>query len=105
MEYNDIMIMPEIQMASIEYQYNGQFVYFRLAANEKDLSRGSWKDQEKLEVETMDNVIEVEMGTISENDEENYYATWKYKDAYYQLSGQIEKEELIKILNEMQYNL
>ena len=50
-------------------------------------------------------VIEVEMGTISENNEENYYATWKYKDAYYQLSGQIEKEELIKILNEMQYNL
>ena len=45
------------------------------------------------------------MGTISENNEENYYATWKYKDAYYQLSGQIEKEELIKILNEMQYNL
>ena len=105
MEYNDIMIMPEIQMASIEYQYNGQFVYFRLAANEKDLSQGSWKDQEKLEVEKMDNVIEVEMGTISENDEENYYATWKYKDAYYQLSGQIEKEELIKILNEMQYKL
>ena len=105
MEYNDIVIMPEIQMASIEYQYNGQFVYFRLAANEKDLSQGSWKDQEKLQVETMDSVIEVDMGTISENDEENYYATWKYKDAYYQLSGQIEKEELIKILNEMQYNL
>lgn len=105
MEYNDIVIMPEIQMASIEYQYNGQFVYFRLAANEKDLSQGSWKDQEKLQVETMDSVIEVDMGTISENDEENYYASWKYKDAYYQLSGQIEKEELIKILNEMQYNL
>lgn len=105
MKYNDIVIMPEIQMASIEYQYNGQFVYFRLAANEKDLSRGSWKDQEKLQVETMDSVIEVDMGTISENDEENYYASWKYKDAYYQLSGQIEKEELIKILNEMQYNL
>ena len=39
------------------------------------------------------------------NDEENYYVKWKYKDAYYQLSGQIEKEELIKILKEMQYNL
>ncbi|MFR6132295.1 MAG: DUF4367 domain-containing protein [Fusicatenibacter saccharivorans] len=33
-----------------------------------------------------------------ENNEENYYATWKYKDAYYQLSGQIEKEELMKII-------
>ena len=30
---------------------------------------------------------------------------WKYKDGYYELSGQIEKEELIKILNEMQYNM
>ena len=39
------------------------------------------------------------------NEEENYYAVWKYKDAYYELSGQIEKKELVKILNEMQYNL
>lgn len=105
MEYSESVIMPEIQMASIEYRYNGQFVYFRLAANEKDLSQGSLKDQEKVQVETMDNTLEVDMGTIAGNNEENYYATWKYKDAYYQLSGQIEKEELIKILNEMQYNL
>ena len=31
------------------------------------------------------------------NEEENYYAVWKYKDAYYELSGQIEKEEIVKI--------
>ena len=105
MTYNKVMIIPEIQMASIEYIYNGNFVYLRLSANEKDLSQGSWKDKEKVEVETIDDVIEVDMGTISENDEENYYAAWKYKDAYYQLIGQIEKEELIKILNEMQYNV
>lgn len=105
MTYNKVMIIPEIQMASIEYIYNGNFVYLRLSANEKDLSQGSWKDKEKVEVETIDDVIEVDMGTISENDEENYYAAWKYKDAHYQLSGQIEKEELIKILNEMQYNV
>ncbi len=105
MKYSKTVIMSDIQMASIEYQYNKQLVYFRLAANEKDLSQGSWKDKEKVQVETFDDTIEVEMGTIAENNEENYYATWKYKDAYYQLSGQIEKEELIKILNEMQYNL
>ena len=69
------------------------------------MSQSNWKDQEKVEVETLDNLVEVEMGTISENDVENYYVKWKYKDAYYQLSGQIEKEELIKILKEMQYNL
>ena len=105
MEYSKVVIISEIQMASIEYIYNGNIVYLRVSANEKDLSQGSWKDKEKVQIETIDDVIEVDMGTISENDEDNYYATWKYKDAYYQLSGQIEKEELIKILNEMQYNV
>ena len=72
---------------------------------EKDLSQGNWKDREKVQIETLDDVLDVEMGTMSENEEENYYAVWKYKDAYYELSGQIEKKELVKILNEMQYNL
>lgn len=104
MEYDDITILDATQMAVIRYQYHNQFVYLHLAANEKDLPEGNWKDREKVKVETLDDVIEVDMGTIAVNDEENYYAKWKYKDAYYQLSGQIEKEEILKILSEMQYN-
>lgn len=104
MEYDDITILDATQMAVIRYQYHNQFVYLHLAANEKDLSEENWKDREKVKVETLDDVIEVDMGTIAVNDEENYYAKWKYKDAYYQLSGQIEKEEILKILSEMQYN-
>lgn len=104
MEYDDITILDATQMAVIRYQYHNQFVYLHLAANEKDLSERNWKDREKVKVETLDDVIEVDMGTIAVNDEENYYAKWKYKDAYYQLSGQIEKEEILKILSEMQYN-
>ena len=105
MKYDKVQIMEEAQMAIIRYQYNDHFVYFHLAANEKELSQGDWKDKEKVQIETLDDVIDVEMGSVSENNEENYYAKWKYKDSYYQLSGQIEKEELMKILSEMQYNL
>lgn len=105
MEYSESSILQEIQVAIIKYRYNEHIVYFQLSANEKDLSQGNWKDREKVEVETLDDTVEVEMGTISENGEENYYVIWKYKDGYYELSGQIEKEELIKILNEMQYNM
>ena len=101
MKYDKVQILEEAQMAIIRYQYNDHFVYFHLAANEKELSQGDWKDKEKVQIETID----VEMGSVSENNEENYYAKWKYKDSYYQLSGQIEKEELMKILSEMQYNL
>lgn len=105
MEYSGSSILQEIQVAIIKYRYNEHIVYFQLSANEKDLSQGNWKDREKVEVETLDDTVEVKMGTISENGEENYYVIWKYKDGYYELSGQIEKEELIKILNEMQYNM
>ena len=69
------------------------------------MSQSDWQDSENVEVETFDNILDIEMGTISENDEKNYYVKWRYKDAYYELSGQIAKEELLKILNEMQYNL
>ncbi|MFR7619958.1 MAG: hypothetical protein ACLUYY_04345 [Blautia sp.] len=71
-------------------------VYFNLAANEKDLSQGEWKDTEKVQIETLDNTLDVEMGTMSENEENNYYAKWKYKDAYYQLSGQLRKRRISK---------
>lgn len=35
MEYNQATILDATQMAIIKYQYNNQFVYFHLAANEK----------------------------------------------------------------------
>lgn len=105
MEYSSVIVSKAAQIAIIEYQYKDTSVYFNLAANEKDLPQGEWKDTEKVQIETLDNTLDVEMGTMSENEENNYYAKWKYKDAYYQLSGQLEKEELVKILSEMQYNL
>lgn len=105
MQYDNVIVSEVTQMAIIRYQYNNHFVYFHLAANEKDLSQGSWKDRKQIKVETLDEEIDVEMGNLLENNEECYYAVWKYKDAYYQIGGNIEKEEIIKILNEMQYNM
>ena len=105
MKYSNAVVSKETQMAVLKYKYNGYSVYFHLAANEKDLSQGSWKDRQQIKVETLDEEINVEMGNLLENNEEYHYATWKYKDAYYQLGGNIEKEEIVKILNEMQYNM
>lgn len=105
MQYDNVIVSEVTQRAIIRYQYNNHFVYFHLAANEKDLSQGSWKDRKQIKVETLDEEIDVEMGNLLENNEECYYAAWKYKDAYYQIGGNIEKEEIIKILNEMQYNM
>ena len=105
MVYSGVEVIPSIQMAIIEYEYNGQHIYFHLAANDKDLSQGNWKDRIEIQVEMLDDIIDVNLGKLEENNEEQYYALWSYKDAYYQLSGPIEKEELLKILDEMQYNM
>ena len=105
MVYTKAMVLKNTQIASIQYKYRGKNVFFHLASNEKDLSQGNWKDRDKIKVETLDEEINVEVGKLLENNEEYYYALWKYKDAYYQLGGDIEKEEIIKILNEMQYNM
>ena len=105
MEYSRAYISKETKFAIIQYRYNEKEIYFRLSANENDLSQSDWQDSEKVQIETLDDVLNVEMGTISNNDEKNYYIKWCYKDAYYELSGQIEKEELLKILREMHYNL
>lgn len=105
MVYSGVEVIPTIQMAIIEYEYNGQHIYFHLAANDKDLSQGNWKDRIEIQVEMLDDIIDVDLGKLEENNEEQYYALWSYKDAYYQLSGPIAKEELLKILDEMQYNM
>ena len=105
MLYSKASVLKNTQMASIQYKYRGKNVFFHLASNEKDLSQGNWKDRDQIKVETLDEEISVEVGKLLENNEEYYYALWKYKDAYYQLGGDIEKEEIIKILNEMQYNM
>ena len=94
MKYSGVVVSQETQMAVIKYKYNEYSVYFHLAANEKDLSQGNWKDRQQIKVETLDEEINVEMGNLLENNEKYYYATWKYKDAYYQIGGNIEKEEL-----------
>ena len=105
MEYSKTYISKETKLAIIQYHYQEKEIYFRLSANENDLSQSDWQDSEKIQVQTIDNALNIEMGTISENNEKNYYAKWCYRDAYYELSGQIDKEELMKILNEMQYNV
>ena len=105
MEYSKTYISKETKLAIIQYHYQEKEIYFRLSANENDLSQSDWQDSEKIQVQTIDNALNIEMGTISENNEKNYYAKLCYRDAYYELSGQIDKEELMKILNEMQYNL
>ena len=78
MKYDKTQILEEAQMAVIRYQYKDHFVYFHLTANERELSQSDWKDKENVQVETLDDVIDVEMGSLFENNEENYYACLLY---------------------------
>lgn len=64
MKYSGVVVSQETQMAVIKYKYNEYSVYFHLAANEKDLSQGNWKDRQQIKVETLDEEINVELSLI-----------------------------------------
>ncbi len=85
------MIFEETEMAVININMENILSIFIWQQMKKICHKAIGKTKKKVQVETLDDVIEIEMGTLAENGEENYYALWKYKDAYYQLSGQIEK--------------
>lgn len=48
MKYDKVQILEEAQMAIIRYQYNDHFVYFHLAANEKNYHKVIGKIKKKF---------------------------------------------------------
>ncbi|MCI5648189.1 MAG: DUF4367 domain-containing protein [Fusicatenibacter sp.] len=106
MSYYKYEVSEETGIAKILYKYQDGYLFFFVGDNEKDLSHGDWTNNEKVNIQTLDDNIEIEIKNLSDNeDESQFMAFWEYKNVYYTFGGRIEKEELIKILKKMQYNL
>ncbi len=106
MKYSKYIVFEETQMAVINISIMSILYIFIWQQMKRFVTRQLERQRKGSSRNTLMKRLDVEMGTYLENDEENYYALWKYKDAYYQLSGQIEKRrKLVKIINEMQYNV
>lgn len=104
MSYYKYEISEETGIGKLIYKYQDGYLFLYVSANELDISYSTWVDDEKMSIAALDGSYEVDLKNLSEK-EQQYAATWKYKNAYYDLEGKISKEEIIKILEKMQYNL
>lgn len=95
------------EIARIEYKYCDNIVSFVVdKQNDKSTSRTLSADGKKdsFVVENPDGItISVEKFEEKYDSQASYTAIWKQENVIYWLSGKIEKEEIIKILEQMVY--
>lgn len=106
MAYQSYQIIEEVGYAKITYLYKDGYIHLTISNSSTDMSQGDIKenqdDPEKIETlnGTMDFVIK-EM----EDGKGQYTATWEYKNVAYSLFGEIDRDELIKILEKISYSM
>ncbi|MGN0315664.1 MAG: DUF4367 domain-containing protein [Fusicatenibacter sp.] len=105
MSYYKYEISEDTGTAKIIYKYKDAYLFFLMTNSLQDMSFGKWKNVEKMTLEMLDDSLELEICNLTEDKDEQYVARWKYKNAYYEFGGRISKDDLIKIIEKMQYKL
>lgn len=95
----------EQSRAVIFYRYNDQIMQYAMYMNNKDSSYGRTElDQlvDEYQIE-MNNkiIIDVKEYSVVNRENNRYLAEFEYKDAQYQLTGLMEKEEFDKIIENL----
>ncbi len=99
----------EQRRAFIYYNYNNEIIRFTIYANDSD-SSFSQKELDNLVDEydmnvgkDIDVLVHVEEYFVDDYSNNRYIAEFKYKDAYYQLKGVMEKQEFEEILKNLEF--
>ena len=104
MSYQGYELVKEIGYVKIEYLYNGGYLYLEISNSISDMSQSNIKErqEEVEEIETLNGKMDFVIKQI-EDVKEKYSASWEYKNVAYTFSGEIPREELIKILEKISY--
>lgn len=106
MSYQKYELVEEIGYAKIQYSYSDGFIYLTISNSLTDMSQGdiNEKQNESEEIETLSGKINFVIKEMEEG-KGQYIASWKYKNVAYSMFGEISREELIKILEKISYNM
>lgn len=99
-------IDENMQQADLYYEYKKKIIRYEIYLNQTDSSKGLTKeDAEKsaYELEVQGNKINVEQRKTTETDTDVMTAKFEYKGVFYQIRGKLEKEELNKILENLNF--
>lgn len=102
MYFLKIELDEENHVAAVEYEYNGQILFFLINSSYSDSSWGvdvEDKTIKKYEKEINNCVFEIREYEIEEMNVKKYSASFQYNKLAYFFVGEMEKEELEEILN------
>lgn len=108
MEFEKMELDPDIQVAELDYQYNGKKVEYFVSASYGKVSWGYDNEDKKIgqyhckQVKIAD--IEVTGYETPETERNRYVAEFEYKKLYYSLSGELTKEEMENILKNLHFS-
>lgn len=102
MQYETYAIDSEAQIATLQYLYKNQVLYFIVFSNSKDASAIATSDSgEKLDEissELFSGLNSTLWKVLDSNDiEPTYILQWEYKNAYFELFGKIAEEDIRNI--------
>lgn len=106
-EFYDYQINTIAQKANIEYSYKNTIVTIYIDNKEKISQGGSLSLHGKQIYTFYSEADDIEFSILKIKDEKDkeasYAAQWIFNNTFYQISGKIEKEQLIKIVENIVY--
>lgn len=109
-KYLDASVSIEQKTVRLDYEYNNNIIYLLVTGSENDISESKMSQLAKSEeiiIDIKNNKVPVTL--IADDTGTNgtiiYRGQWKYANCLYELSGIIEKEEMIKVLKKVRYNV
>lgn len=106
MSYQSLQLVEEIGYAKMVYSYERGYIHLVISNSKTDMSQGNIKDyeEESEEIDTLNGKMDFVIREMEEG-KEQYSAAWEYKNVSYILSGEINRGELIKILEKISYEM
>ncbi len=106
MAYKDYQIIEEVGYAKLTYSYQTGYIHLTISNSSTDMSQGNVKERKEdpEEIETLNGTMDFVIKEMEEG-KGQYTANWEYKNVAYTLSGEISREELIKILEKISYSM
>lgn len=107
MEFIKMELDTDIQVAELDYRYNQKRIEFFVSTSYGKVAWGADNEDEKVEYYCYNQVkeanIEVTGYETPETERNRYVAEFEYNKVYYCLSGEMQKEEMEKILKNLYF--
>ena len=106
MKFKKMLLDTDIQLAELEYLYNGENTEFMISASYGEVSLGADNEDEIIDYYCIneENVsIEVTEYKTPETETNRYKAEFKYNNLYYCLTGTMTKEEMENSLKNLYF--